>query len=293
MLRKVRLPMARYTLLFRCSPLSWQANSCVRVVRRSREAHRQGSGDCFSSWRGRHSHNGAEPLADQWMYHAVADTVLANSLLRSFPEVDAKKVGLMGISWGGVVASTAMGVDTRFAFSIPTCGCGDLADTPNQYGAALHDNALYRDVWDPLVWLPHATMPALWLSWPDDVHFPLTSQSASYRAAPGPHMAAILPGMKHGHPAGWNPPDSYAFAESVVREGKPWFRQTSDGEFFNSKPIDKALLFSTADAHSTVPSQWTQTPAAFEQGGTHVGDRDCTSWSGGIVHQLSSQRPYG
>jgi dienelactone hydrolase len=212
----------------------------------------------------------AEPLADQWMYHAVADTVLANSLLRSFPEVDAKQVGLMGISWGGVIAATAMGIDTRFAFSIPTYGCGDLADTPNQYGAALHDNALYREVWDPLLWLPRAKMPALWFSWPDDVHFPLTSQSASYRAAPGPHMVAILPGMKHGHPAAWNPPDSYAFAESVVRDGKPWFGQTSDVEFFSTRTIEKAVLFQTADAHSTVPSKWMQEPVEFQQEGTRV-----------------------
>ena len=59
----------------------------------------------------------AEPLADQWMYHAVADTVLANSLLRSLPEVDADKVGLMGISWGGVITSTVIGIDPRFAFA--------------------------------------------------------------------------------------------------------------------------------------------------------------------------------
>src|SRR3990170_2271228 len=55
----------------------------------------------------------AEPLAEQWMYHAVADTVLANSLLRSLPQVDAEKVGLVGISWGGIIASTVMGIDTR------------------------------------------------------------------------------------------------------------------------------------------------------------------------------------
>ena len=29
------------------------------------------------------------PLKEQWMYHALADTMLANSLLRSLPEVDA------------------------------------------------------------------------------------------------------------------------------------------------------------------------------------------------------------
>ena len=37
-------------------------------------------------------------LTDQWMYHAVADCVLANSLLRSLPEVDANNVGLSGFS---------------------------------------------------------------------------------------------------------------------------------------------------------------------------------------------------
>src|SRR5262249_45120269 len=50
----------------------------------------------------------SQPLADQWMYHAVADTVLANSLICSFPEVDPDKVGLMGTSWGGVITSTVI-----------------------------------------------------------------------------------------------------------------------------------------------------------------------------------------
>ncbi len=167
-----------------------------------------------------------EPFADQWMYHAIADTVLANSLIRSFPEVDTSKVGTMGISWGGVIAATVMGLDSRFAFSIPTYGCGALAHEPNIWGDALHDNALYREVWDPVLWLPKAHMPAFWFTDLTDVHFPLTSQSASYRAAPGERMVAVLPEMKHGHPAGWNPPDSYVFAESVVRDGHPWLLQT-------------------------------------------------------------------
>ena len=30
------------------------------------------------------------PLKEQWMYHSVADTILAHSLLRSLPEVDPR-----------------------------------------------------------------------------------------------------------------------------------------------------------------------------------------------------------
>src|SRR5881396_1135128 len=33
-----------------------------------------------------------EPVTDQWSYHAVAAAVLAHSLIRSFPEVDPKRI---------------------------------------------------------------------------------------------------------------------------------------------------------------------------------------------------------
>ncbi|MBL9189669.1 MAG: acetylxylan esterase [Opitutaceae bacterium] len=168
-----------------------------------------------------------EPLADQWMYHAVADTVLAHSLLRSLPEVDATRVGVCGISWGGIITSTVVGIDTRFAFGIPIYGCGALDRAADNYVRALQDNAVYLEVWEPLLRLPRATMPLLWFTGPRDSHFPLDVQPASYRASPGPRMVSVPFGMKHGHGAGWNPPDSYVFAKSVVETGKPWARETA------------------------------------------------------------------
>ncbi|HGJ67551.1 TPA: dipeptidyl aminopeptidase, partial [bacterium] len=38
---------------------------------------------------------------DQWTYHAIADIILAHSLVASIPEVDSNKIGMTGISWGG------------------------------------------------------------------------------------------------------------------------------------------------------------------------------------------------
>jgi len=219
-----------------------------------------------------------EPLSDQWIYHAVADTVLANSLLRSLPEVDAGNVGLMGISWGGVVTSTAIGIDDRFAFAIPTYGCGHLFDADNQWGRALGDNRLYREVWDPMVWTQRMKMPVLWLSWPKDSHFPLDCQSACYRAMPGPRMVALVSGMGHSHPAGWNPPDSYAFAESVVRTGGPWLEQIAcrqesgsvEVEFASTKPLDRAGLVWTTDTGFTGSRTWHESPATLGSRGEHV-----------------------
>lgn len=210
-----------------------------------------------------------EPFDEQWMYHAVADTVLANSLLRSLPEVDAKRVGLVGISWGGVITSTVIGIDSRFALAIPTYGCGHQFDAANQWGEALGDNQLYRQVWDPIVRMDRVQIPVLWLSWPGDSHFPLDCQAACYRAAPGPRMVSLIPGMKHGHAAGWNPPDSYAFADSVVGAGKPWFAEKSadlaDGrvrvEVSSAKPLDKATLIWTRDSGFTGTRSWIEEAA--------------------------------
>jgi dienelactone hydrolase len=219
-----------------------------------------------------------QPLEDQWIYHAVADTVLANSLLRSLPEVNADKVGLMGISWGGVVTSTAIGIDDRFAFAIPTYGCGHLFDADNQWGRALGGNQTYRQVWDPMMWLDRVNTPLLWLSWPKDSHFPLDCQAACYRAMPGPRMVALVSGMGHSHPAGWNPPDSYAFAKCIAETGEPWIQQVAseqDGatvhvEFSPAKPLDRAILVWTPDEGFTGNRTWKESPATLETRGQNT-----------------------
>ena len=215
------------------------------------------------------------PLKEQWMYHALADTMLANSLLRSLPEVDASKIGVMGISWGGVITSTVIGLDDRFAFGIPTYGCGHLFDAENHWGRALHDNEGYQQVWDGMNYADRVKMPVLWLSWPQDAHFPLGCQAENYRKAPGPRMVSLVSKMGHSHPAGWNPPDSYAFAKSVVETGKPWgcssSATTKDGHaiaiFYSSKPITNAVLVSTTDKGFTGTRKWVETPAMAASGG--------------------------
>ena len=220
------------------------------------------------------------PLKEQWMYHALADTMLANSLLRSLPEVDASKIGVMGISWGGVVTSTVIGLDGRFAFAIPTYGCGHLFDAENHWGRALHDNEGYKRVWDGMNYADRVKMPVLWLSWPQDAHFPLGCQAAHYRKTPGPRMVSLITKMGHSHPAGWNPPDSYAFAKSVVETGKPWgtspSAKTESGTaiavFHSTKPLTRAVLISTTDNGFTGTRKWVETPAmaASSGGGTTV-----------------------
>jgi hypothetical protein len=115
----------------------------------------------------------------------------------------------------------------------------------------------------------------LWLSWPTDLAFPLDCQAACYRAAPGPHMVSLIPGMGHSHIAGWTPPDSYAFADSIVGSGRPWLAEKSgelaDGEvrivFASSKPLDRAVLVWTSDAGFSGSRKWSESPADLARQG--------------------------
>ena len=205
------------------------------------------------------------------MYHAVADTILAHSLLRSHPNVNPENIGVMGISWGGVITSTVVGIDTRFAFGIPTYGCGHLANAGNQYGNALGNNTVYREIWDPIHYLPRAAMPLLWQSWPEDKHFPLDCQALSYQRSSGPRLVSLRPGMGHGHGPPWNHADSYAFAKSVIETGKPWCKQTevatkhgmAKASFNSSKTFETAVLVSTCNLGVTGSRHWVESPASL------------------------------
>ena len=102
------------------------------------------------------------PERDQWTYHAVADVILAHSLLRSFPEVDADRIGITGISWGGYLTCIAASVDARFKFAAPVYGCGFLGDNSTWLGTfekmGKEKAAKWLGLWDPSQHLPRAKM---------------------------------------------------------------------------------------------------------------------------------------
>ena len=246
-------------------------------------------------------HDSAQDLENQWMYHAVADTILANSLIRSIDGVDASRVGIMGISWGGVITSTVIGIDDRFAFAIPTYGCGGLATAQNNYGNSLGNNETYKQVWDPMLRLARAKMPSLWFSWPEDKHFPMDRFAASYGAVAGEHMVSLVPKMGHGHGPGWARSEGYAFADSIVNGQGPWCVQlhaalqgdTCKVTFQSTKALDRAVLVSTTDRGVSGERTWVETPATIVRNGvvwtvTAPLPTGCTAWfinvkSGGLV----------
>ena len=216
----------------------------------------------------------AAPIKDQWMYHAIANVNLAAALLRSLPEVDPAKVGIMGCSWGGIITATAIGIDPRYAFAIPVYGCGGLDAIPNHYGGTLAKNEVYKQVWDANLRLNRARMPILWQSWPQDAHFSMEAFNNSRKKA-GSEVSelCLIPGMGHGNLS--DRPEWFAFADSVLKEGKPWIQEKSSklengkaqATFASTKPLESAVLVSTTGTGHTGGRAWVETPATLAQEG--------------------------
>lgn len=95
-----------------------------------------------------------DPVADQWMYHAVANAILAHSFLLSLPGVDASRTGITGISWGGVLCDIVPSIDRRFRFAVSVYGTGNISND-HQDGTCfvrpagpLAERELWRKLWD-------------------------------------------------------------------------------------------------------------------------------------------------
>ena len=168
------------------------------------------------------------PDEEQWFYHAVANVIRANSLLRAFKVINSKKVGLTGISWGGTIVSSVAGVDPRFAFVVPVYGSGYIHQSDNKglsqwFPPKNMNEAQFRDYqtkWDPAAHLPHARMPMLFVTSVADPVFQIDIFSRSAKSTKGPSSLCIRPWMVHAHGNGWSDPVEIGqFADSIVKDG--------------------------------------------------------------------------
>lgn len=223
----------------------------------------------------------SQPVQDQWPYHAVAEVILANSLLRSFPEVDAERIGLTGISWGGYLTCVAAGLDHRFRFAIPVYGCGLLDESPAFESAreANPDGARrWFDLWDASHFVPRITCPTLWVNGANDRFFPLNIYGKSYALCGGARNLSIQVGLAHSHVHGWQPKEIYAFADSFAKHGAPLPRVTGQGVEATSAwaafeariPPQHAELVWTENAQDWVGCVWRTESAQIDAAGEKV-----------------------
>lgn len=153
-------------------------------------------------------------MKDQWMYHAVADVYLAHSLLAADTRIDKNKIGISGISWGGVITSIAISNADIFSFAVPIYGGAYLKGSKG-YQKQVY-NTKVADKWDAANWLRSCKTPTLWINGDSDTYFSIDSTTQSFLNTKNANLL-IKPSMVHDHPIGWGVSEAYVFANSITK----------------------------------------------------------------------------
>jgi hypothetical protein len=202
-----------------------------------------------------------------WSYHAVAAVVRAVSLLASLPEVDPKRIGITGISWGGYLTCIVSGLDDRLKVAVPVYGCGFIYENSawTETFRALPDKQ--REMWianfDPSRYLGRASMPMLFVNGTNDFAYWLDSYQKSYRLV-RKRALCVTVNMPHSHQDGWAPVEIGLFVDSHLRGGVPlaWVKSAKrrgslvEVRFESRMPVKSTALHYTTDTGPWPGRKW-------------------------------------
>jgi len=211
-----------------------------------------------------------DPIRDQWTYHAVAAVMRCHSFLRARPEVDASRIGLTGISWGGYLSSIVGSVDDRFRFAAPVYGCGFYERNPawaNMGGGGEKLRAWFA-LWNANNFYDSpaggARIPYLWCCGTNDRFYPLDTVRLSCNMLDRtvPLNLSLKLNMPHAHPPAGDPKEITAMANAICKGGKPlidvthaWLEKGGvlRAEFdAHGRTVARAELLCTCDTNSVL-----------------------------------------
>ena len=157
----------------------------------------------------------AKPANEQFLYHAIAGTIVANSFLSSFEQVDSAKIGLTGISWGGVIATNTAAYDDRFAFAAPVYGAVAMTGTEGIFGTLYETYPRCAHLWDNVEMLRNCRTPMLFVNWYGDPFFKVDATEKCANTAMNARMV-LIPELQHGHLQGATVKEIFTFADAIL-----------------------------------------------------------------------------
>lgn len=207
------------------------------------------------------------PIDQQWLYHAIADSILAHNILRNDNRIDSSKIGILGISWGAVVTALAIGYDTRYAFAVPIYGSGYIDCVPGPTKIpSLFRKPTVKENWSAADRFDRVDFPVLWHCWRPDPCFSLEGNSLSYKATRKANsFFSIVPDMHHSHWHGWHASENYRFAQRIVNKQLPLIRASEDPCNFNT--FSFAIEIPEDFSEVNVQIVYSETPLNYREDG--------------------------
>ncbi len=171
--------------------------------------------------------NAEKSLSEQWLYHAVMDTVIANTVLRSMSEVDENAVGITGISWGGLITSTALCYDHRYAFAVPVYISFHMAESYGISVGGLPNKPFAAALWQDEALFKQCPVPTLIISCENDLFASVDTVSKSANDLPNSELL-IKPRLEHGQQQGASLPEIYHFGYSVLGKANGFIKAKTE-----------------------------------------------------------------
>ena len=160
-----------------------------------------------------------EAIENQWMYYAISDCAFANTILQSLDGVDADKVGITGISWGGLTTTIASCYDARFDFAVPVYLSYYLGYGENTAQFVSIADPFAADLWQDVAMLEASRVPTLILNSQKDLWADVKSSVRTYNSLKKNNEHAYLvikPDLGHSQQAGAPPAEIYRFGDWVT-----------------------------------------------------------------------------
>lgn len=223
-----------------------------------------------------------------WTYHAVAAVIRAHSLLASREDVDANRIAVTGISWGGYLTCIVAGLDDRLKAAVPVYGCGFLGNDKAWMSIFDAMSEEHRRRWlayfDPSEYLPNVKCPIFFLNGTDDGAFPADIHRASYDLVPGGKTMHLEVHMRHSHVDGWAPMEIGLFIDSILKDAPALAVlgpiEVKDGDASApckpGPPVAETALYYSTEPEGFVPDpggekpyravdrKWQSVPATFD-----------------------------
>lgn len=162
-------------------------------------------------------------LTDMWLYHSVAAAVRSVSFLQAQPEVDDKRIGMMGISWGGYTSLLASSFDTRLAYAMIVYASGYLRESSCWMDVMAEMDASHLKMWDDNFdaarYVGQTSIPHLLATGTNDTCYFLDSWRKT-RALIGSNVTVrVVEGWDHNYDVPWGAKEFFAYAEAMAKGG--------------------------------------------------------------------------
>jgi dienelactone hydrolase len=195
-------------------------------------------------------------ITEQWLYYVISDCAFMNTVLRSLDCVDENKVGITGISWGGMSVTVSSCYDSRFAFCVPVYLSYFTSSQTNtgKFGDSTYNPGFDKfaaELWHDAATLEGSRVPTLIINSQKDTFADISSTSMTYNTLKknNPHAYMLIkPNLVHGQKQGASPAEIYRFADWVCSG------YSNEKSFYT---IDKQITHTLGNSYEikvTVPS---------------------------------------